>query len=123
MCHEYARFQSQLSFAVLKKEGFMRLQRVVLLGTVAALVLLALLIPVVAQNSTNPRTAPRTFSDGDWPRYTGDLAGTRYSKLTQINTSNVAKLASAWTFSGVGGEETPIVVDGVMYASTSTGVV
>ena len=34
----------------------------------------------------------------DWPMYTRDLAGTRYSPLKQINAGNVAKLAEAWTF-------------------------
>ena len=33
------------------------------------------------------------FTDGDWPRFAGDLARTKYSKLTQINTTNVARLA------------------------------
>ena len=35
----------------------------------------------------------------DWPTYTRDLAGTRYSPLKQINTANVAKLTQAWTYS------------------------
>lgn len=35
----------------------------------------------------------------DWPMYTRDLAGTRYSPLKQINGSNVSKLTSAWTYS------------------------
>ncbi|HTG73497.1 MAG TPA: PQQ-binding-like beta-propeller repeat protein [Terriglobia bacterium] len=99
----------------------MRLQRALLLGTVATLLLIALLVPVVAQ--TRAAAQVRPFTDGDWPRYTGDLAGTRYSKLKQINTSNVANLTSAWTFAGVGGEETAIAVDGVLYATTSTGVI
>ncbi|HTA41595.1 MAG TPA: hypothetical protein VK789_04055, partial [Bryobacteraceae bacterium] len=34
----------------------------------------------------------------DWPMFNRDLAGTRYSPLTQINTSNVAKLGKAWTY-------------------------
>ena len=29
---------------------------------------------------------------GDWPMYNRDLAGTRYSPLTQINTTNVTPL-------------------------------
>src|SRR6185295_7732733 len=33
------------------------------------------------------------------------------------------KLTSAWTFAGVGGEETAIAVNGVVYASTSTGAI
>jgi glucose dehydrogenase len=34
----------------------------------------------------------------DWPMYTRDLAGTRYSPLKQINTGNVSKLTEAWTY-------------------------
>lgn len=101
----------------------MRRQRAFLLGIVAALLLLAMLIPSLAQNSTAQSRTSRPFPEGDWPRYTGDFAGTRYSKLKQINTSNVATLAQAWTFASVGGEQTPIAIDGVVYASTSTGVV
>ena len=72
-------------------------------------------------------------SAGDWPMYNRDLAGTRFSPLTQINTTNVATLAPAWSFplgadqtagtlSG-GSELTPIVVNGVMYAASSDAVV
>ncbi len=34
----------------------------------------------------------------DWPMYTHDLGGTRYSPLKQINTGNVASLTEAWKF-------------------------
>ena len=65
----------------------------------------------------------KPFTDADWPRFAGDFAGTKYSKLTQINTGNVSRLAQAWTFAGVGTQQTPIVLGGVMYASTPGGVV
>src|SRR5688572_11612943 len=65
----------------------------------------------------------RAFTDADWPRYAGDLGGTKYSKLTQINTKNVSTLVQAWTFQGVGTQQTPIVVDGVLYATTPGGAV
>ena len=32
----------------------------------------------------------------EWQTYNHDLAGTRFSPLTEINTGNVAKLAQAW---------------------------
>ncbi|HZI52022.1 MAG TPA: hypothetical protein VFE29_09375, partial [Terriglobia bacterium] len=84
----------------------MRLERALLMGTVATLLSLALLIPSVAQNNLTPRTSStRAFADGDWPRYTGDFAGTRFSRLKEINTTNVSKLTSAWTFAGVGGQQ------------------
>src|SRR5437868_14124629 len=105
----------------------MQLQRASLVAAVVSLLLGAAFVPmrpVTAQQRAAgaPRTSP-TFSDGDWPRFTGDLAGTRFSKLKQINTANVATLKAAWTFPGVGAEETPIVVDGVMYVSTTGGAV
>lgn len=62
-----------------------------------------------------------------------DLAGTRFSPLTQINTKNVARLKPAWSLklgkhpssgSITGGfESTPIVVAGVMYITDLTSVI
>ncbi len=71
---------------------------------------------------------------GDWPSYDHDAASTRYSLLTQINAGNIASLKSAWTFSlkgeaaaprfgGGGSEETPIVINGIMYVTASARVV
>jgi quinoprotein glucose dehydrogenase len=54
----------------------------------------------------------------DWPLYRGDLEGTGYSPLKQINAHNVDKLAQSWTqqLTTRGSlEATPIVVNGVMY--------
>jgi quinoprotein glucose dehydrogenase len=69
----------------------------------------------------------------DWPMFNRDLAGSRYSPLTQINTSNVATLSPAWSYrlqqtgfrfataSGTS-ELTPVVVKGVLYLSAQTRV-
>jgi quinoprotein glucose dehydrogenase len=69
-------------------------------------------------------------SIANWPYYGGDPGGSRYSPLTQINKSNVARLEVAWEYhtgdvsDGSGGrrksafETTPIVADGTMYLST-----
>ncbi|MES9826017.1 MAG: lanthanide-dependent methanol dehydrogenase XoxF5 [Candidatus Thiodiazotropha endolucinida] len=54
----------------------------------------------------------------DWVMPNGDYASTRYSKLDQINASNVKDLKVAWTFStGVlrGHEGGPLVLGDVMY--------
>ena len=54
----------------------------------------------------------------EWVMPSGDYANTRYSKLAQINKSNVGKLQVAWTFStGVlrGHEGGPLVIGDVMY--------
>jgi PQQ-dependent dehydrogenase (methanol/ethanol family) len=57
----------------------------------------------------------------DWVMPAGDYANTRYSKLNQINASNVGKLQVAWTFStGVlrGHEGGPLIIGNIMYVHT-----
>jgi alcohol dehydrogenase (cytochrome c) len=64
-------------------------------------------------------------SQTDWPTYNGDNGGNRYSTLTQINKNNASKLALQWMFP-LGNvnqvENTPLVVDGVMYISSANQV-
>jgi len=59
----------------------------------------------------------------DWPSYGGTHSAWRYSSLDQINAANVKHLAPAWVFQTGdyenGLQATPIVVDGVIYLSTS----
>jgi len=59
----------------------------------------------------------------DWPSYGGTHLAWRYSALDQINTANVKKLAPVWVFQTGdyenGLQSTPIVIDGVLYLSTS----
>jgi quinoprotein glucose dehydrogenase len=58
----------------------------------------------------------------DWPAYGGGPQNIRYSRLKQIDRSNVKRLEVAWTFDardGDGGLQTqPIVVGGTLYANT-----
>jgi glucose dehydrogenase len=78
-----------------------------------------------AQSSKNPAA--------DWPTYNRDLAATRYSPLTQINTGNVSQLAVAWSYRlrpdpdspppSAFNQVTPIVVNGVMYLPAGNRVV
>src|SRR5271169_326358 len=56
------------------------------------------ILPVYAQTGNTKKTAVKPVPPGDWPTYTRDLAGTRYSPLTQITTGNVATLTEAWSF-------------------------
>jgi quinoprotein glucose dehydrogenase len=59
-----------------------------------------------------------------WSTYGGDPGGTHYSALKQIDKKNVAQLQMAWTydshdaFPGSEIECSPIVVNGVLYATT-----
>jgi alcohol dehydrogenase (cytochrome c) len=59
----------------------------------------------------------------NWPSYGGTGLAWRYSALDQINVSNVKKLAPVWAFQtgdyDQGLQATPIVIDGVMYLSTT----
>src|SRR4051812_5428793 len=59
--------------------------------------------------------------DHDWKLPSGDLANTRFSPLTQIDTSNVGKLHQVATFStGImhGHEGSPLVIGSTMYVVT-----
>ena len=74
----------------------------------------------------------------NWPAYSGDKASTKYSPLDQINKDTVGKLSIAWRQSGVPAElkavwpdasapanwqNTPIMVDGLLYMSSGVGSV
>jgi glucose dehydrogenase len=63
-------------------------------------------------------------AQSDWPSFGGDPGAARYSRLDQINTTNVARLQRAWTFhtGQPGSEGIPIVVDGVMYLVAANGI-
>ena len=59
----------------------------------------------------------------DWPAYGGAPENNHYSKLAQINRSNVKRLAVLWSFDTQeeGGLQTsPIIVEGVLYGITPT---
>ncbi|MEJ7607403.1 MAG: PQQ-binding-like beta-propeller repeat protein [Bryobacteraceae bacterium] len=59
----------------------------------------------------------------NWPHYGGTQSAWRHSALAQVNRSNVQKLKPVWAFQtgdvDGGLQATPIVLDGVMYISTS----
>jgi glucose dehydrogenase len=83
--------------------------------------------------------AAAQIAPADWPNYSRDLAGTRYSPLDQITPANVTTLHQAWTFSPkidpttppvtpaatpVGtSAATPVVIAGVMYLPAGKRVV
>jgi glucose dehydrogenase len=66
--------------------------------------------------------------NGEWPYYTADVRGSRYSPLDQINASNFNQLEVAWRFKtdNLGTrpefklEGTPLMVKGVIYATGGT---
>jgi len=96
--------------------------------TLLAVVLVAagvtwMTVGVSGQSSGQPGT-----KNGEWPYYTADLKGTRYSPLDQINGSNFNKLEVAWRFKtdNLGPfpeyklEGTPLMVKGVLYTTGGT---
>src|SRR5829696_9045001 len=92
-------------------------------------------LPVLLACASRAReSATPQASAGEWTAYGKDVFGSRHSGLTQIDTSNVARLQVAWTYhTGETGpqaqtknsrrslEATPIVVDGTMYLSAPLG--
>ena len=81
------------------------------------------LAPVAGQGGGQPST-----SRGEWPHYTADVKGTRYSPLDQITAANFNKLEVAWRFKtdSLGPypeyklEGTPLMVNGVIYTTGGT---
>jgi quinoprotein glucose dehydrogenase len=81
-----------------------------------------LAVLTVALLSLSGAAAP---PDGDWP-VNGGPGNARYSPLTQITRANVSSLEVAWSydshdaFKGSEMQSNPVVVDGVLYATTPT---
>jgi len=60
----------------------------------------------------------------NWLMAIGNYTGNRYSKLSQVNTTNVGKLVPKWIFSlGTldAQNTTPVVHNGVMYVTAAHG--
>jgi quinoprotein glucose dehydrogenase len=76
-----------------------------------------------SHDSSQPSTAK-----GDWPSDLGDVEGTRYSPLDQINASNFSQLTVAWRFKtdNMGPrpeyklEGTPLEINGTLYTTAGT---
>lgn len=69
---------------------------------------------------TYQRLLNATQEPQSWLTYSGDYAGLRHSLLKQINAANVRHLGMQWAFQlGTTGqlETTPLVIDGIMYAT------
>src|SRR3954467_6927637 len=71
---------------------------------------------------------PPSTAGGDWPHYTADMRGTKYSPLDQINAGNFNTLEVAWRFKTdmLGPrpeyklEGTPLAINGVLYTTGGT---
>jgi quinoprotein glucose dehydrogenase len=86
-----------------------------------------MLVITALGTATAALAQPAAKSSEEWPTYGHDYGDTRSSPLTQITPDNVADLKPAWTFHMrppgsaprfVASEDTPLVIDGIMYLST-----
>src|ERR1041384_4894670 len=71
-------------------------RQVLLIGVLAAAAVWGT-ISIVGQSGGNAPYFP-SVAKGDWPAYTGDNTGARYSPQSQINAENFGKLEVAWRF-------------------------
>src|SRR5205809_2344574 len=91
------------------------------------LALVAGIVWISVRVSGQPGSLPST-KNGEWPAYTADVRGSKYSPLDQINASNFNKLEVAWRFKtdNLGPrpefklEGTPLMVKGVLYVTAGT---
>jgi quinoprotein glucose dehydrogenase len=101
------------------------------LATLAALALAACGEPPPVSQVVGAASTGESMRGADWPSYNRDLAGTRFSPLEQISSTNVDELRQAWSYplgadAGAvldGSELTPLVVGGVLYATAADRVV
>jgi quinoprotein glucose dehydrogenase len=102
-------------------------------GLISAAVLIGLMTPIGLQSQSGYANRYKA----EWLNYGSDKANTKYSPLTQINKDNFKHLKVAWTLSSPDEpvieanpdlklrksywywEGTPLMVDGVLYVSTS----
>jgi len=107
-----------------------------LLATASAFVMLSLAAWAIDATDVEPPAGARAVDDarlananaepGSWLAHGRTWDEQRHSPLTQVTRDNVGELGLAWSFAtGTrrGMEATPLVVDGVLYATSSWSVV
>jgi quinoprotein glucose dehydrogenase len=95
---------------------------------VAPVVVLAASIAALMPSVSGQGTGLPSTKNGEWPMYTADHRGTKYSPQDQISAANFSKLEVAWRFKtdNLGPrpetklESTPIMVKGMLYATAGT---
>lgn len=100
----------------------------IVIRVVPALVLLVAAYAWVAPLVSGQASPMPSTRNGEWPMYTADLRGSKYSPLDQINGTNFSKLEVAWRLKtdNFGPrpetklEGTPIMVKGMLYATAGT---
>jgi sulfocyanin len=90
---------------------------------VLAVLLPSLALAACSGASHSATSHATTAANSDWPIFGNTQTNTRYSTLTQVNTSNVGKLGIAWARPQgpnlTAWEDYPVVVGQTMYITTS----
>lgn len=91
-----------------------------------AIAFVSLLLTASIAHSGSQTAEQRLLASGNepqnWLMYNGNYEEQRYSSLNKVNASNVGRLGLAWSYeldSSRSQESTPLVVDGILYATTS----
>jgi quinoprotein glucose dehydrogenase len=91
---------------------------------------IAVVLVVAAIAHGQEPVSPKPVAKADWPHYAGDQDASHYSPLTEITSENVSKLAIAWEWKPAekvlpdfgtrpgAFQNTPLMIDGVLYIST-----
>lgn len=85
-------------------------------------------LQLITSSCHTPRISTTAYAGKNWIDYAGDNTKSRYSTLKQISRQNVNQLKVSWTYrSGDLSQElkttiecNPIIVNGILYASTPT---
>ena len=92
------------------------------------MILLTLLAAASPSHVTSDRLLRADREPHNWLSYSGNYSGHRYSPLSQINRTNVKYLQLKWSYHPLYAkntnsqnkmENTPLVVDGIMYTGTA----
>lgn len=103
------------------------MKRIALRVVPAVALLVAGLVWVSPHLSGQASPMPST-KNGEWPHYTADLRGSKYSPLDQINATNFSNLQVAWRFKtdSLGPrpetklQGTPLMIKGMLYTTAGT---
>ena len=99
-------------------------------SNVAVRIALACAVSSMPATLSAQATAAKSFTTaaGEWPSYSGDTRGSRYSPLDQITAANFSTMEVAWRFKTdqLGPrpefklEGTPLMIGGVLYTTAGT---
>jgi quinoprotein glucose dehydrogenase len=102
-------------------------------ASLTALSAIALSLGACSWSGSSSDDAGQVGAGEEWRSYLGDQGRSHYSRLDQLNTSNVSQLEVAWSFdTGEGGgkvksvghaamEANPLIIDGKLYFTSPNG--